>query len=213
VPADIGWSDIGSWDAVHDLKPKDAAGNAITGNVLAHAVKNVHIHAGKRLVAAVGVEDISIVDTPDALLVTKRGAAQDVRHIVGALDKRASVDANAREHIEHLTVHRPWGSYTVLEDAATHKVKRIVVKPGGRLSLQSHSHRAEHWVVVRGVATVTNGATVRDLKPNESTYIPIGEKHRLENQGAIDVELIEVQVGAYLGEDDIKRYDDQYGRV
>lgn len=209
VPADIGWNDIGSWDAVYELKPKDEAGNSMSGNALAHSVRNVQIHAGKRLVAAVGVEDISIIDTPDAVLVTGRGASQDVRHVAAALVQRPG----AREHIEHLTVYRPWGSYTVLEDHPTHKVKRIVVNPGGRLSLQSHEHRAEHWVVVSGIATVTNGPAVCDLKPNESTYIPVGEKHRLENKGNVPVELIEVQVGAYLGEDDIKRYDDQYGRT
>jgi mannose-1-phosphate guanylyltransferase/mannose-6-phosphate isomerase len=208
IPANIGWSDIGSWDAVHKLADKDANGNSLRGHVLTHNAYNTQVQAGKRLVAAVGVRDISIIDTPDAVLVTQHGEAQAVRHVVEKLKA-----TSGREHIEHLTAHRPWGSYTVLEDAATHKVKRIVVKPGGRLSLQSHDHRAEHWVVVAGIATVTNGETVRDLKPNQSTYIPVGEKHRLENKGADVVELIEVQVGGYLGEDDIRRYDDLYGRA
>jgi mannose-1-phosphate guanylyltransferase / mannose-6-phosphate isomerase len=207
IPADIGWSDIGSWDAVHAVSAEDAHGNTLRGNVLTHCSANIQVHAGERLVAAVGVSDISIIDTPDAVLVTRHGEAQAVRHVVERLKASAR-----REHVEHLTVHRPWGSFTVLEEAPTHKVKRILVKPGGRLSLQSHDKRAEHWVVVAGVATVTNGATVRDLRANESAYIPVGEKHRLENKGKANVELIEVQIGSYFGEDDIKRFGDAYGR-
>jgi mannose-1-phosphate guanylyltransferase/mannose-6-phosphate isomerase len=208
VPADIGWSDVGSWDSVQDLSDKDSDGNTLRGNVIAHDSRNIQVQGGKRLVAAVGLEDLSIIDTPDALLVTKRGESQGVRHIVEALQQRAGT-----EHIEHTTVQRPWGSYTVLEEAPSFKIKRIEVKAGGRLSLQSHEHRSEHWIVVSGVATVTCGERVTDLYPNESTFIPKGAKHRLENRGSEMVAIIEVQVGGYLGEDDIKRYDDQYGRV
>lgn len=207
IPADIGWSDVGSWDAVRELADKDADGNVVSGNVVMHNSRNVQVHAQTRLVAAVGLEDVSIIDTPDAVLVTKHGHAQDVRQIVGTLSK-----GNGREHIEHTTVRRPWGSYTVLEESATHKVKRIRVIPGGRLSLQSHDQRSEHWVVVKGRPTVTCDSDVRELAPNESIAIPLGAKHRLENLGKGDVEIIEVQVGTYLGEDDIKRYDDVYGR-
>jgi mannose-1-phosphate guanylyltransferase/mannose-6-phosphate isomerase len=208
IPADIGWSDVGSWDSVQELSDKDANGNTLRGNVIAHNSRNIQVQGGKRLIATIGLQDLSIIDTQDALLVTKRGESQDVRHIVEALQQRAG-----SEHIEHLTVQRPWGSYTVLEDAPGFKIKRIEVKPSGRLSLQSHQHRSEHWIVVSGVATVTCGEHVTDLEPNESTFIPMGAKHRLENRGSELVAIIEVQVGSYLGEDDIKRYDDQYGRV
>jgi len=194
---------------VQDLSPKDADGNTLRGNVIAHDSHNIQVQGGRRLVAAVGLDDITIIDTPDALLVIKRGEAQGVRHIVEALQKRSG----STEHIEHTTVQRPWGSYTVLEDMPGFKIKRIKVKPGGRLSLQSHEHRSEHWIVVSGVATVTCGERVTDLEANESTFIPMGTKHRLENRGTSMVSIIEVQVGSYLGEDDIKRYDDQYGRV
>jgi mannose-1-phosphate guanylyltransferase/mannose-6-phosphate isomerase len=207
IPANIGWSDVGSWDAVRELADKDALGNVITGNVILHNSRNVQVHAQTRLVTAVGLEDVSIIDTPDAVLVTKHGHSQDVRQIVGTLSKRSG-----REHIEHTTVRRPWGSYTVLEESPSHKVKRICVLAGGRLSLQSHEQRSEHWVVVKGRATVTTGEAVRELSANESIAIPVGTKHRLENLGTEDVEIIEVQVGSYLGEDDIKRYDDVYGR-
>jgi mannose-1-phosphate guanylyltransferase/mannose-6-phosphate isomerase len=208
IPADIGWSDVGSWDSVQDLLDKDTDGNTLRGNVIAHDSRNIQVQGSKRLIAAVGLEDLSIIDTPDALLVTKRGESQGVRHIVEALQQRAGT-----EHIEHTTVQRPWGRYTVLEDAPGFKIKRIEVKPGGRLSLQSHEHRSEHWIVVSGVATVTCGEGVTDLEANESTFIPKGAKHRLENRRSEMVAIIEVQVGGYLGEDDITRYDDKYGRV
>ncbi len=209
IPANIGWSDVGSWDSVQDLSEKDQHGNTLRGNVIAHDSHNIQVQGGKRLIAAVGIDDITIIDTPDALLVTKRGESQGVRHIVAALQQRNG----STEHIEHTTVQRPWGSYTVLEEMPGCKIKRIEVKPGGRLSLQSHQHRSEHWVVVSGVATVTCGERVTDLEANESTFIPIGAKHRLENRGTVLVSIIEVQVGSYVGEDDIKRYDDQYGRA
>jgi mannose-1-phosphate guanylyltransferase/mannose-6-phosphate isomerase len=208
VPASIGWSDVGSWDAVYDVASKDAQGNATQGNVVAIDCRNTLVRGGKRLVAAVGVEDLSIIETADAVLIAKRGESQKVKDVVATLAGRG-----ATEHVEHLTVRRPWGSYTVLEEGLNYKLKRIEVLPGGRLSLQSHKHRSEHWVVVSGEATITNGDTVMKLGTNESTYIPIGVKHRLENLGTEAVQMIEVQVGAYVGEDDIQRYDDIYGRV
>jgi len=208
VPADIAWSDVGSWDAVFDLSDKDAAGNAIAGNVAAIDCRNTLIRSESRLVAAVGLEDVIIVETPDALLVMKRGESQRVRDVVEAVKQRGG-----REHIEHRTVRRPWGSYTVLEDHnAGYKLKRIDVKPGHSLSLQRHAKRSEHWVVVSGVATVTNGDRQLEVHANESTYIPIGAMHRLENRSDAPLQIVEVQVGSYLGEDDIERFDDVYGR-
>lgn len=208
VPADIGWSDVGSWDAVHDIAQKDDHGNALQGAVIALNSQNTLVRGANRLIATIGVADLTIVDTPDALLVAGRGHSQDVKHIVAQLQQR-----DAREHIEHLTVQRPWGTYTVLQETPGCKIKSIVVKPGGRLSLQSHQHRSEHWVVTQGEATVTREADTYAVKMNESTFIPIGAKHRLENRGATPLEIIEVQVGSYVGEDDITRYEDQYGRV
>jgi len=208
IPTNIGWSDVGSWDAVRDLSPKDADGNTLRGNVVVHDSHNIQIQGGKRLIAAVGLTDITIIDTPDALLVAKNGETQAVRHIVTELQNR-----NSPEHLEHITVQRPWGSFTVLEELPGSKIKRIDVKPGGRLSLQSHNQRSEHWVVVSGVATVTCGDRVYELSANQSTFIPAGAKHRLENLGSSVVSLIEVQIGKYLGEDDITRYDDHYGRA
>ncbi|HXH72592.1 MAG TPA: mannose-1-phosphate guanylyltransferase/mannose-6-phosphate isomerase [Mariprofundaceae bacterium] len=208
VPADIAWSDVGSWDAVFDLSDKDAAGNAIAGNVAAIDCRNTLIRSESRLVAAVGLEDVIVIETPDALLVMKRGDSQRVRDVVEAVKAKGG-----REHIEHRTVRRPWGSYTVLEDHnAGYKLKRIDVKPGHALSLQRHAKRSEHWVVVSGVATVTNGDRQLEVRANESTYIPIGAMHRLENRGDMPLQIVEVQVGSYLGEDDIERFDDVYGR-
>ena len=208
VPADIGWSDVGSWDAVYEIAEKSKDGNATRGNVVAIDCKNTLVRGGKRLIAAVGVENISIIETPDAILVAKHGESQKVKDVVAQLQARGGT-----EHLEHTTVHRPWGSYTVLEEGPRFKIKHIDVNPGARLSLQSHKHRSEHWVVVSGQATVTNGESVLTLNPNESTYIPIGAQHRLENAGKIPVQIIEVQVGEYVGEDDITRYSDQYGRA
>lgn len=208
VPADIGWSDVGSWDAVFDVSDKDGDGNVTRGNVLAIGCHNNLIRSDKRLVAAVGVSDLSVIETNDAILIAKRGESQQVKHIVDALKARGGT-----EHIEHTTVRRPWGSYTVLEEGPGFKIKRIEVNAGGRLSLQSHEHRSEHWVVVAGEATVTCDGAVSTLKPNESTFIPLRAKHRLENRGSEPLQIIEVQVGAYVGEDDIQRYDDQYGRA
>jgi mannose-1-phosphate guanylyltransferase/mannose-6-phosphate isomerase len=207
IPCDIGWSDVGSWDAVHEVSDKDAAGNATQGNVIAVDCRNALIQSNKRLVAAIGVEDLNIVETADAVLITKRGESQRVREVVDVLKRN-----NAQEHVAHLTVQRPWGSYTVLENADDFKMKRITVKPGQSLSLQRHSHRSEHWIVVAGTATVTRDDEVITVAKNQSTYIPIGTKHRLENRGKILLEIIEVQVGEYLEEDDIERFDDCYGR-
>jgi mannose-1-phosphate guanylyltransferase/mannose-6-phosphate isomerase len=209
VPCDIGWSDVGSWDAIHDIADKDARGNAFQGNVLALDCANTLIRGGKRLIAAIGVEDLCVVETPDAILISKRGQSQRVREVVDALAAR-----KATEHIGHLTSQRPWGSFTVLDDESEKfKIKRIEVRPGGRLSLQRHQHRSEHWVVVSGTATVTRGEATEIVAKNESTYIPIGVKHRLENRGKVPLQIIEVQVGEYVGEDDIERFDDHYGRA
>ena len=208
VPCEIGWSDVGSWDAVHEIAQQDSAQNALQGRVIARACKNSLIHSNKRLVAAVGVEDLCVVETADAVLITKRGESQRVREIVDDLKQ-----SNAQEHLTHLTVERPWGRYTVLEELPGCKLKRITVDPNSELSLQRHQHRSEHWVVVSGTATVTLNSEVVTVTKNQSTYIPIGSKHRLENRGKIPLELIEVQVGEYLEEDDIERFDDTYGRV
>lgn len=208
IPCDIGWNDVGSWQAVHEISPKDAEGNALQGNVIAVGCKNSLIRSEKRLVAAIGVEDICVVETPDAVLVAKSDETQRVREVVDALQARG-----ATEHLYHAKVNRPWGNYTVLEEEPEgFKIKRIEVAPGARLSLQSHQHRSEHWVVVSGTATVTSGDEVITVHKNQSTYIPIGAKHRLENRGAEPLHIVEIQVGHYLGEDDIQRYDDHYGR-
>lgn len=208
IPSNIKWDDVGSWDAIHQIAVKDCANNVIQGNVLALDCKNSLLKSNHRLVAAVGVDDICLIETPDAILITKRGETQRVKEIVDELHKR-----NIQEGQLHLTVSRPWGKYTVLENQAGFKIKRIVVNPGSSLSLQSHQHRSEHWVVVSGTATVTcNDKTVIVTK-NQSTYIPVGEKHRLENRGKIPVHLIEVQVGEYVEEDDIERFDDLYNRL
>jgi len=209
IPCDIGWSDVGSWDAVHDIAEHDEHGNATAGNVLAIDCQGSLLRSEDRLLAAVGLENIVAVETADAVLLTRRGESQRVREVVDVLKQRGS-----SEHMEHLTVRRPWGSYTVLENrAAGYKLKRIEVTPGQALSLQRHQHRSEHWVVVSGTATVTRGDELVTVAKNESVYIPIGVKHRLENQGKIPLQIVEVQVGDYLEEDDIERFDDVYGRA
>src|SRR5450759_13983 len=208
VPCDIGWNDVGSWQAVHEIAAKDENGNALQGNVIALDCKNSLIRAEKRLVAAIGVEDLCVIETADAILISKSDQTQRVREVVDVLHQRGST-----EHVYHPTVNRPWGSYTVLEDDPDgFKIKRIEVAPGARLSLQSHKRRSEHWVVVSGTATVTNGEEVTTVHKNQSTYIPIGSKHRLENHGTEPLHIVEIQVGDYLGEDDIQRYEDHYGR-
>jgi len=208
VPCDIGWSDVGSWDAVYEVAGKDGNGNALDGDVLAIGCRDSLLRSQHRLMAAVGVEDLIAVETADAVLVAKRGESQRVRDVVQVLKQRGG-----SEYIEHLTVKRPWGSYTVLDDRASgFKLKRIDVKPGASLSLQRHQHRSEHWVVVSGTATVTRDGETFTVAKNESTYIPIGMRHRLQNCGKIPLQIVEVQVGEYLGEDDIERFDDAYGR-
>jgi len=207
VPADIGWSDVGSWTALEEVTDKDASGNIISGNVIDIDSTDSVVYAEKRLVATIGLNNTIVVDTPDATLVCSRDRAQDVKKVVEELKRRKS-----EEHLTHRTVHRPWGNYTVLEEAERYKIKRIVVNPGAKLSYQSHHHRSEHWVVVSGTARVTNGDKVYDVHTNESTYIPISAKHRLENPGKVPLQIIEVQNGEYLGEDDIVRFDDDYKR-
>ncbi|MDO9010894.1 MAG: mannose-1-phosphate guanylyltransferase/mannose-6-phosphate isomerase [Gallionella sp.] len=208
IPCDIGWNDVGSWQAVHDISAKDENGNALQGNVIAVDCKNSLIRAEKRLVAVIGVEDLCVVETADAILISKNDQTQRVREVVDVLQ-----DRGASEHVCHTKVNRPWGSFTVLEGAQDgFKLKRIVVSPGSKLSLQSHAHRSEHWVVVSGTATVTNGDEIITVNKNQSTYIPMGTKHRLENRGKIPLNIVEIQVGEYLGEDDIQRYEDHYGR-
>lgn len=208
VPCSIGWSDIGSWGALGDLFAPDSDGNRIDGKVLLHDVKNCYIQSKERIVGAVGIENLVVVDTPDALLIADKARSQDVGLLYAEL-KRQGHDA----YKLHRTVHRPWGTYTVLEEGNRFKIKRIVVKPGASLSLQMHHHRSEHWVVVSGMAKVVNGEREMLISTNESTYIPAGHKHRLDNPGVIDLVLIEVQSGEYLGEDDIVRYQDVYGRA
>ncbi|PPK45314.1 mannose-1-phosphate guanylyltransferase [Trinickia symbiotica] len=208
VPCSIGWSDIGSWTAVSELSKPDSHGNRIEGEALLHDVDNCYLMSRDRIIGAVGVENLIVIDTPDALLVAKRERAQEVRHIY------AQLKASGHEaHKVHRTVHRPWGTYTVLEEAPGFKIKRIEVKPGASLSLQMHHHRSEHWIVVSGMAKVVNGDREFFVARNESTYIPAGHKHRLENPGVVDLVMIEVQSGEYLGEDDIVRFEDVYGRA
>ncbi|BDM24269.1 mannose-1-phosphate guanylyltransferase/mannose-6-phosphate isomerase [Pseudomonas sp. LRP2-20] len=207
IPCDIGWSDIGSWNAVSELTPPDDQGNRFEGEVMAFGARNNFVSTEGRLAALVGVQDLLVVDTQDALLITHRDHAQDVKHIV----KRLKSDGHGA-HMLHRTVHRPWGTYTTLEDGERFKIKRIVVKPKASLSLQMHHHRSEHWIVVSGMALVVNDGQELMLNTNESTFIRAGHKHRLQNPGVIDLVLIEVQSGDYLGEDDIVRFEDNYGR-
>jgi mannose-1-phosphate guanylyltransferase/mannose-6-phosphate isomerase len=201
------WSDIGSWDAVFDVAPRDAGGNVASGPALAVDAKGCVVHADGRLTAVLGVEDLIVVSTPDAVLVLPRGRAEEVKSLVAELQRRGRAEAK-----EHRRVHRPWGFYESVDTGDRFQVKRIAVAPGGKLSLQKHHHRAEHWVVVRGTAEVTVGEEIRTVHENESIYIPIGSLHRLANPGRIALELIEVQTGSYLGEDDIVRLDDVYNR-
>jgi mannose-1-phosphate guanylyltransferase/mannose-6-phosphate isomerase len=208
VPLDAGWSDLGAWDAVWSVLTKDVEGNAHVGDVLATASRNTLVHATSRLVALVGVQNLVVVETPDAVLVADRSRSQDVKHIVSALQQQ-----EREEHTLHRKVHRPWGWYDSIDEGGRFKVKRIHVKPGASLSLQKHHHRAEHWVVVSGTAEITCGDKKLLLTENQSTYIPLGEVHRLANAGSIPLEIIEVQSGGYLGEDDIVRFSDNYGRA
>jgi len=208
VPLDAGWSDLGAWDAVWQVSPKDAAGNASVGDVLVNDSRDTLVHATSRLVGVVGLANVVVVETPDAVLVIDRARSQDVKGIVGQLTA-----SGRSEQTLHRQVHRPWGWYDSIDSGSRFQVKRIMVKPGATLSLQKHHHRAEHWIVVSGTAEVTNGDQVILLTENQSTYIPLGTVHRLANPGKVPLEIIEVQSGSYLGEDDIVRFEDTYGRV
>ncbi len=207
VPVDIGWSDIGSWSALWEVSEPDERGNVTHGDVCAVDTGNSYIRAENRLVTTVGLRDHVVVETADAVLVAHKNAAQDVKQIVDALKSENREEVNI-----HRKAYRPWGAYECIDLSERFQVKRIMVKPGARLSLQLHHHRAEHWIVVKGTAKVTCGDREFIMTENESTYIPLGEKHRLENAGKIPLEIIEVQTGSYLGEDDIVRFDDVYGR-
>ena len=208
VPMDCGWSDVGSWSALWEISEKDGNGNAFTGDVIDIDTKNSFVLAQDKLVSIVGLEDIVIVETKDAILVAKLSEVQKVKRIVEQLkaEKRS-------EFKHHREVYRPWGAYDSIDTGERFQVKRITVKPGAKLSVQMHHHRAEHWIVVSGTAKVTNGDKDILLTENQSTYIPVGVIHALENPGKLPLELIEVQSGSYLGEDDIVRFEDKYGRV
>lgn len=208
VPLDAGWSDLGAWDAVWQVSDKDANGNASVGDALIRDSRDTLVHSTSRLVGVVGLDNIVVVETPDAVLVADRSRSQDVKHIVGQLQS-----SGRTEHTLHRQVHRPWGWYDSIDAGPRFQVKRILVKPGASLSLQMHHHRAEHWIVVSGTAEVTNGEQVILLSENQSTYIPLGQVHRLANPGKVPLEIIEVQSGSYLGEDDIVRFQDTYGRA
>jgi len=208
VPLDAGWSDIGSWSALWDVSPKDEHGNVFKGDVLSNESQNSYVHADSRLVTLVGVDDLVVVETKDAVLVAHKDKVQDVKKIVEQIK-----NGSRQEHVNHREVYRPWGMYDSIDNGHRYQVKRITVKPGAKLSVQMHHHRAEHWIVVSGTAKVTNGERTYLVCENESTYIPIGQIHALENPGVINLELIEVQSGSYLGEDDIVRFEDKYGRA
>ena len=208
VPLDAGWNDLGAWDAVWQVAPKDANGNASVGDAIVKDSSNTLVHAHSRLVSLVGVDDLVVVETADAVLVASRARSQDVKLIVNHLGAE-----QRGEHTLHRKVHRPWGWYDSIDNGPRHQVKRILVKPGASLSLQMHHHRAEHWIVVSGTAEVTVGDKVILLAENQSTYIPLGQTHRLANPGKVPLEIIEVQSGSYLGEDDIVRFEDTYGRA
>jgi len=207
VELNAGWNDLGAWDAVWQVGKQDESGNVTTGDVIASNSRNSLIHSSSRLVSAVGIDNLIIVETADAVLVTDRKNSQDVKHIVNQLEQQQREEKNL-----HRKVARPWGWYDSVDECERFKVKRIQVKPGASLSLQMHHHRAEHWIVVRGVAEITNGDQVITLMENQSTFIPQGQMHRLANPGDTPLEIIEVQSGSYLGEDDIVRFEDTYGR-
>lgn len=207
LPMSILWSDVGSWDSLHEVVKPNAAGNVNIGDVLDLDTRNTTVYGGKRLISAVGVKDLIIIDTEDALLVVKKGQAQRVKEVVDLLKAR-----KRKEVVEHTTTYRPWGAYTILEEGPRYKIKRIVVKPNQKLSHQLHYHRSEHWIIVKGTARVTIGKKVSMVHENESTYVPKSTSHRLENPGRVPLEMIEVQNGEYTGEDDIIRFGDIYGR-
>ncbi|WP_448192679.1 mannose-1-phosphate guanylyltransferase/mannose-6-phosphate isomerase [Azospirillum sp. sgz301742] len=208
VPVDMGWNDVGAWSALWEIGEKDANGNVVQGDAVLHDARNVYVRSDEQLVAVAGVENVVVVATEDAILVTDHAHAQDVKHIVDRLKAE-----RRDEHALHTTAHRPWGSYRGVDRGSRFQVKRIVVKPGERLSLQMHHHRAEHWIVVEGTALVTRGEEQVFVYENQSVYIPMGTVHRLENPGKVSLHLIEVQSGGYLGEDDIVRFEDSYART
>lgn len=205
VPCSIGWNDVGSWSSLWEIREQDAAGNVVQGDVVLHEAKNSFVHSEKVLTAAVGVEDLVIISTKDAVLVADKGHAQDVKAIVDTLKAKGR-----SEHIAHTVVFRPWGSYEVIDRGDNFLVNHIMIKPGGRIALHMHHHRAEHWIVVQGTARVTSGDKAVFLHENQSTYIGLGEKHRIENPGKVPLRLIEVQSGPYLGADDISRFENFY---
>jgi mannose-1-phosphate guanylyltransferase/mannose-6-phosphate isomerase len=207
LPMDIQWNDVGSWDSMFEVFPKDEAGNIKIGDVISHDTKNTLVISDKRLIATVGLDNLLVVETDDAILIARRGDAQKVKHVVETLTA-----AGRKEASEHTTTYRPWGSYTILEDGPRYKIKRIVVNKDEKLSLQMHHHRSEHWVVIKGTARVTIGEELKFVHENESIYIPKSTLHRLENPGKVPLEIIEVQNGEYVEEDDIVRVDDVYGR-
>jgi len=207
LPLDLYWNDIGSWDSLFDILEKDKNGNVKTGDVITINTKDSLIIGSKRLISTIGINDCLIVETDDAILITKRGHAQKVKELINKLKSE-----DRKEALEHVTTYRPWGSYTVLEEGPRYKIKRVVVNTGEKLSLQLHHHRSEHWVVIRGTAKVTVGDLEKLVHENESTFIPKSTIHRLENPGKVPLEIIEVQNGEYVGEDDIVRLDDRYGR-
>ncbi|MBU2964344.1 mannose-1-phosphate guanylyltransferase/mannose-6-phosphate isomerase [Amphritea sp. 2_MG-2023] len=208
LPLDAGWSDVGSWAALWEIKDKDSSGNVLDGDVIAHNTRDSFVMSSNRLVTTLGVDNLIIVDTPDALLVADKDKIQDVKAIVAEIK-----NADRNETFQHREVYRPWGKYDSIDLGDRYQVKRITVKPGARLSVQKHHHRAEHWIVVSGTANVTKGNETFLVTENQSTYIPLGEIHCLENPGKVELELIEIQSGSYLGEDDIVRLEDQYGRA
>lgn len=208
LPLDVGWSDLGSWSAFSEVRPQDSNGNTAVGDVYLKNAKNSLLYSQSRFVAAVGIADLVVIETTDAVLVAHKDHAQDVKAITEHLKQ-----SSRQEHVYHARVHRPWGAYEGIDHGGRYQVKRLTVKPGATLSLQLHHHRAEHWIVVKGTARVTRGEEVFLLGENESTYIPLGVPHRLENPGVIPLEIIEVQSGSYLGEDDIVRFEDQYNRI
>ena len=207
VPLDAGWNDIGSWSALYDIGDKDSHGNVTKGDVITHNSFNSYINGSNHLIAAIGVENLIIVDTPNATLIANKNKAKDVKQMVSHLN-----ELSRDEQLFHRKVYRPWGWYDSIEVGENFQVKRLNITPGAKLSLQLHHKRSEHWVVVKGIATVTNNEQILILHEGQSTYIPVGIKHSLENQTKMDLEIIEVQTGSYLGEDDIVRFDDIYGR-
>ncbi|MBP8081711.1 MAG: mannose-1-phosphate guanylyltransferase/mannose-6-phosphate isomerase [Spirochaetes bacterium] len=210
VASDIGWTDLGSFDSISDIKDKDENGNSFDGDVISIKSKNNLVFSGNRKMSLIGVDDLVIVDTSDALCIMKKGFSQDVKEVVSQLQNSSPQEKELT--ILHSMVHRPWGTYTVLEESQRFKIKKIVIKPGKRISLQKHLHRSEHWVVVSGTANVHSGGEDKVICKNESIYIPIGVNHRLSNEGKIDLVIIETQVGEYVGEDDIIRIDDDFKR-